>query len=70
MPEQQLEYEYDHDDDEYADPDELGCLICGGEGYIDGEDMAEMDPLWYDADEVYRCCSCNGTGKRKDMTVW
>lgn len=53
-------------DDDYDDaPD---CLICGGDGYLFGEDMD--DPLWYDADEVLTCTSCRGTGLRKDMTHW
>ncbi|MGH9255364.1 MAG: hypothetical protein ACRD3C_12440 [Vicinamibacterales bacterium] len=51
------------DDD---DGEERDCIICGGEGYVFGEDMGEPD--WYDADEVVRCTSCQGSGLRKDMT--
>lgn len=47
--------------------DEAECFICGGEGYLYGEDMG--DPLWYDADESYPCYSCGGSGLRKDMRV-
>lgn len=58
--------DYDHDDyDSEIEPD---CLICGGEGFLSGEDMG--DPLWYDDAKLYRCYSCGGTGLRKDMTVW
>ena len=59
------EDEEEYEDREYND-EERDCLICGGEGYVSGEDM--NDPLWYDADEVVRCTSCLGSGLRKDMT--
>jgi hypothetical protein len=53
---------------EYDDDMEPDCLICGGDGYLFGEDMG--DPLWYSADEVVTCKSCGGSGLRKDMAYW
>ena len=51
-------------DDYYDDIDSLDCTYCGGDGDVEND-----DPLWYDGD--YRTCpSCNGSGKRKDMTLW
>lgn len=58
------EFEINEDsDDEGCD-----CLICGGEGFVYGEDLG--DPLWYDVDKSYPCTSCGGSGLRKDMTWW
>jgi hypothetical protein len=54
----------DRDDDDYDE--ERECFICGGEGYVYGDTLG--DPLWYDADTLYRCTSCRGSGLRKDMT--
>lgn len=53
-------------DDEYDDEcdPEPDCLICGGDGSLEGD-----DPLWDEGDYV-RCYSCGGSGLRKDMTVW
>lgn len=45
------------------------CLICGGEGTVDGHDHA--DPNWdYENynDPFMECTSCKGTGLAKDMT--
>jgi hypothetical protein len=50
-----------------ADDMDRDCFICGGEGFLWGEDMC--DPLWYDDDEQVRCYSCRGSGLREDMTV-
>ena len=56
--------EPDYDEEDYLDPDEKPCLVCGGEGY-----MENPDPLWYgfDVDEIV-CTSCRGSGLAKDMT--
>lgn len=55
----------EHDfDDEESDGD---CFHCGGDGWVDGY---EDDPLFYVPDELIRCCSCNGSGRAKDMTIW
>lgn len=67
LPEQDDPY-YDEGDDEYYD--DLDCSDCDGDGYQFGEDLAEFDPFWYDAGQVYRCRNCGGSGKRKDMTIW
>lgn len=49
---------------EELEDDGSECTRCCGDGYIEGD-----DPLW-DEGEFIRCPSCNGSGKRKDMTVW
>lgn len=62
------EREFYNDDDEYDyDEDGADCLCCGGDGWVDGY---ENDPLWYSPGELERCSSCNGSGRRKDMTSW
>jgi hypothetical protein len=59
----------DRDDDCYdGEFDDGNCIWCDGEGFVPGEEMG--DPLWYDDNEFYRCPSCNGSGSRKDMTIW
>lgn len=55
------EYE---DDDEFCDPDELDCTMCGGEGIEEND-----DPLWYDGDFI-TCRACAGSGLRKDQTIF
>jgi hypothetical protein len=61
----------DYDDDPYDDYEfedhEGDCGFCGGDGWVDGY---EDDPIFYDPDELIRCASCNGSGLRKDMTIW
>ena len=53
------------DDDCYGD-DEFGCVICGGNRYIENP-----DPMWYGFDVVeIPCDSCGGSGLRKDQTYW
>jgi len=48
--------------------DNLECTWCGGDGVWEGGRFG--DPGWYDEREFYPCPSCNGTGNRKDMTLW
>lgn len=57
------------DGGEYPDDcdDDGDCFHCGGDGYVDGY---EDDPLWFEPGEMERCASCNGSGLRKDMTIW
>lgn len=54
------------DDDEYSLDDEPPCLVCGGEGWVEGRDHLECDEYGYD--EIIRCTSCRGSGLAKDMT--
>ena len=55
------------DDEGYYGDDELDCTHCGGEGFKEVD-----DPLWDDCDEFGYgpCRSCNGTGLRKNQTVF
>ncbi|MEW6169331.1 MAG: hypothetical protein AB1651_16795 [Pseudomonadota bacterium] len=46
--------------------DEPSCLICGGEGWVDGSDHLDWDEDGYD--DIIRCTSCKGSGLAKDMT--
>lgn len=55
--------DYDYDD-------RLSCWRCGGTGYIDGSEMFEQDPFWYDQDEIYTCDCCHGRGGADDCTYW
>ena len=58
-----------HDQDEYGElsPDgEPLCLVCGGEGIVDGSDYLEWDEDSHD--DLIDCTSCHGTGMAKDMT--
>ena len=38
------------------------CWSCGGEGWTEPGDLYELDPLWYDPDDVERCSFCLGHG--------
>lgn len=38
------------------------CWQCFGEGGFDGEDLMELDPLWYDEDSYETCSECGGVG--------
>jgi hypothetical protein len=53
------------DYEEEQEPDE-DCLVCGGEGWISGEDLG-YDYGWIDPNETYACTSCGGSGRAKDM---
>jgi hypothetical protein len=53
------------DDYEFEDPDLFPCLICGGDGEVEND-----DPIQRGSSAYLKCYSCNGSGKRKDMTVW
>lgn len=61
-----------NDDNDYYDDDPSWdcCWRCAGDGYIDGAEMAEQDPLWYDAEDVYTCNCCGGSGNADDCTYW
>lgn len=52
-------------DYDYADPDELTCSWCCGDGLVENDDPIQRGP-----DEFLKCPSCGGSGKRKDMTLW
>lgn len=58
----------DRDEDHYSEDDfdpDAACLICGGDGLVDNDDPIQRGP-----EEFLKCFSCNGSGKKKDMTVW
>ena len=59
-----------NEDDDPRDLDaEPDCLICGGEGWVWGEDIAsQYDYGWIDEEKSYPCPSCHGSGLAKDMT--
>lgn len=59
-----------NDDDWYISDEDQSCWRCGGDGYIDGVEMAEYDPLWYDRNEFYKCNCCGGSGNADDCTYW
>jgi len=42
--------------------DYIECDQCGGEGFFDGEQLMEEDPLWYDVDDTEDCEQCAGKG--------
>lgn len=51
---------------QYDDADDLHCTHCGGEGLCwDG-----ADPLGNCPDDPHRCHACNGSGKRRDQTLF
>jgi len=59
------------EDDDFYDPDEGYCWQCGGDGYVDGEDIAQFyDYGWIDINKIYTCPCCGGTGDAKDCTYW
>lgn len=56
------------EEDEFDENDyypEATCTVCGGDGEVENDDPIQRGPS-----EFLKCYSCNGTGKRKDMTVW
>jgi DnaJ-class molecular chaperone len=55
----------DDDWDNYADPDDLDCTFCGGDGLQEND-----DPLWYGSAHEVPCVACNGTGLRKHQTIF
>ena len=52
--------------DELGDDEEPCCLICGGEGTVDGSDNPDWDEDEYG--ELVDCPSCGGSGKAADMS--
>ena len=51
----------------FDDPsDEPACLVCGGEGWVEGRDYLDWDEDGYD--DMIECTSCHGSGLAKDMT--
>lgn len=61
---------WEHDELYPEDDDRAECWRCGGDGYIDGAELADHDPLWYDAEDFYTCNCCNGSGNADDCTYW
>lgn len=58
-------------EEDYGDGDEPECMDCGGEGYVQGEDIQRYyDAGWIDPEKTYRCPNCRGSGLRKDQTVF
>lgn len=46
------------------------CSFCGGDGFMVGGDMPGFDFINDDPDDIYRCPSCNGSGFKKDQTIF
>lgn len=53
-------------DDECSPDGEPLCLVCGGEGVVEGRDHLDWDEDGYD--DLIGCTSCRGSGLAKDMT--
>ncbi len=53
------------EDDDIYDSEPL-CVICAGEGIVDGSDHYDWDEDEYG--ELVTCPSCHGSGLAKDMT--
>ena len=53
------------DEDDYFG-EEPPCLVCGGEGWVEGCDHLDWQDDGYD-DQI-PCTSCKGSGLAKDMT--
>lgn len=51
--------------EDWGDEEPL-CLVCGGEGMVDGSDHLDWDEDGYD--DFITCTSCRGSGLAKDMT--
>jgi hypothetical protein len=56
----------DDDEDELSPNGERLCVICGGEGFVEGRDHLDWDESGYD--DLIECTSCKGSGLAKDMT--
>ena len=54
-----------NDLEDWGDEEPL-CLICGGEGMVEGSDHLNWDEDGYD--DFITCTSCGGSGMAKDMT--
>jgi hypothetical protein len=49
------------------EPDEEPpCVICGGEGIVEGRDYLDWDEDGYQ--DLIECTSCHGSGLAKHMT--
>lgn len=63
----------DHGDDDLDDCDDgyeqLWCMTCLGEGYVESLSQETGRYLW-DTDGPGKCPNCGGTWKRKDQTYW
>lgn len=46
------------------------CSYCGGDGFMVGADMPGFDFINDDAEDIYRCPSCKGSGDKKDQTIF
>ena len=56
----------DPDQDYLPIGEEPACVICGGEGIVDGSDFLDWDEDGYN--DLIECTSCRGSGLAKDMT--
>lgn len=54
--------------DEDVPDKEYFCHTCGGEQYVESDELGE--PLWYGANHFVKCPNCGGTGKAEDCTSW
>lgn len=39
------------------------CEACDGNGCTEPGELYEEDPIWYDVEDVERCCFCGGRGR-------
>jgi hypothetical protein len=67
----------DHEFDDYYDDDDDYCYWCGGDGDVECPDPLECTHQHLHVRtqaghyvQFCACASCNGSGNRKDMTIW
>lgn len=58
---------YEHDEDELDD-----CWHCSGDGWVECRDPIQCTLVHIENayGQDHPCESCQGSGKRKDMTIW
>lgn len=62
-------YEDDRDIWDGDDDQELECITCLGEGWVDSVSQETGRYLW-DTDGPGSCPNCGGSGYRKDQRYW
>jgi DnaJ-class molecular chaperone len=53
--------------DDYENDHDHPCSKCDGEKFVEADGFDEV--MRYGSD-LYRCPACNGTGLRKDQTIF
>jgi len=66
-PDDDPRWSHSEDDCHYYDEND-DCHFCGGDGWVDGDELG--DPGWYLPGELYKCTCCGGSGKGADCTFW